>query len=544
MNERPLFAAKLLAVIAACFAVTMAELAAHGQTDLPNQKKVMRALPGSFGFQSNRFAKGSETRDVETEFDHSGNPENQSVDYPRTPNSPQPNTGHSTTSRVTPFSSESNASKSLQDDPWDFDLHPPQQQSGAENQAYSGSADQNAGMHTSPENAASLTEIGPYNLRSPYSSAVGPYQDQYPLYGQGQTQQFPYDYGANAPPQYGQIPSYGRAYQGVQTPTAPQLNPQRSQDLFVQNMDNRAFWNQFPSTPPEKPDATPEGYESIGAIIANGYVYGRIELAIWEPHFRNNVGLSIQQGPLTTYDSFDFGFEFTPRYVLGFETNAGPGIELVHWKFNEFSDLLAFAGDGISTAEIFVLPAQGTSPIVLTAGAGQAISARHDMNVHSTTINFFKAYQAPVTKFRGLLGFRYATFKHVLLANASSGESLLSDVDFVGGGPNLGIDYERPIGHTSLKLLGGFGSSLLFGDRQHRVFESGLPRLVERRTDHPLTVLDIHGGIEWHRKIARCNSIAVRALFESQYWIGGGSAVDPTSDFGLYGMVISVGITR
>lgn len=312
---------------------------------------------------------------------------------------------------------------------------------------------------------------------------------------------------------------------------------------FGQNWERDQFWNQFATRHPES--GRIEGYETLGAVVANGFAYGRIEIAFWEPHFGNNGGLAISSGALTVNEPFDFGFELTPRYVVGFETNAGPGIEINYWKFNEFSDGLNFQSDGFSVGEISVLAGGAGGARTLTASApGERLESRHQMKIQSTSVNFFKAHQAPLSRLRGLLGFRHVATKHDLIASRNDGAGLFGNTNFNGGGPTVGIDYFRPIGHTRLYAFGGLGMSLLFGHHDQTIIESGVVTFRETATDHPLAIFDLHLGVEWRRKLSRCNSVLIRSVFESQHWIGGATSVDPNSDFGLYGFVFSAGITR
>lgn len=352
---------------------------------------------------------------------------------------------------------------------------------------------------------------------------------------------------------------YGPPIGTISVPAHANFQPAMNNGYFVPSYGNnhlnfaidqheaeKRFWDQF-SKPPSNADshARTEGYESFGAIIANGYLYGRIEFALMEPHFQNNRGLNISQGALNLIEPFNFGFELTPRYVIGFETNAGPGIEVTHWQFNEFSDGLNFLSNGTTNGTITVQTGvPGLTRSIMAGSAGQLLESRHHMTVNSSKLNFFKAFKGDVARIRGSIGIRYVQVDHELIANRNDGNCLCHNLNFQGGGPNIEIDYFRPIGHTQLNLVGGFAVAAMLGHRDQTIFENGSYTFVETASDNAMAALDVHLGVEWRRKIAKCNSVLIRTTFESQHWFNGGSAVDPDSDFGLHGFVFSAGFTR
>ncbi len=309
--------------------------------------------------------------------------------------------------------------------------------------------------------------------------------------------------------------------------------------------ESQHFWDQFLTEPPEGGQySRTEDYLSFASILANGHVFGRVDFAFIEPHFQSNNLLHSTVGQTTTVEPTNFSFDVTPRYSIGFETNAGPGVEAGYWQYNEFSDLLQFTSDGTSVASIRVRTGQPAEARELTAGPGQSLQARHHMTVNSSKFTVFKAFQAPVSRIRGSLGVRYVQIDHELFSERNDGATLFNNSNFQGGGPTFHLDYQRPIGHTPLKLLGGFGLSALFGHHDQSIFESDVLTHVETATDHSLAVIDLHLGVEFNQKFARCNSIFVRGAWESEHWLNGGSAADPDSDFGLHGFVISVGLSR
>ena len=310
-----------------------------------------------------------------------------------------------------------------------------------------------------------------------------------------------------------------------------------------------SFWDRFPTTPPEKPDAPPEGYESFAAIMANGFWFGSFDAFFMEPHFQGNTAVTRIAGIGRQPKAFDFGFEFIPRITFGFETNAGPGIELDLWKMNEFSDRIFFTSDAVNSGATTVLVGDVGGTTTLTATGGETIEARHQAKIYSGGINFFKSVKNPRSRIRGAIGLRFVSLRHRMVAFRRDPFgtvtcTLTNFSDFQGLGPSVGVTYRRPIGHTSLSMLGGFRGALLFGHRDQVIRNDSLLVFQQLGKDEPLTILDAFLGVEWKREMSQCRSFFVRTNFETQYWIGGGSAIDADANFGLYGFTLSLGVTR
>ena len=285
-------------------------------------------------------------------------------------------------------------------------------------------------------------------------------------------------------------------------------------------------------------------------IIASGKFFAVAEVAYLRPHFLGNTAISIDGPSFSESIPFDFDNEPAPFIRAGFESKYGPGFELNYFNINANSENIAQTFDGISPITSIASVTGPNRFTALTAdGIGETLNANHSFEIEQIGFNVFKDIEFKVSRIGGQFGFTYANIAQSLENTVNDGggailDSLNSTSDFRGFGPQLGINYYRPVGHTPLEFLASFSGLGLFGRRDQ--FVDNTQGVVERRfgADEFIAMLDLTAGIQYKKTIGEDRHWFARLGFKHQTWLGGGTAVDPTGDFGLKGLTFGVGYNR
>jgi hypothetical protein len=284
-------------------------------------------------------------------------------------------------------------------------------------------------------------------------------------------------------------------------------------------------------------------------IIATGRFFGSAELAFLRPHFVGNTAFSIDGPEFSQSIPFDFDNETAPHLRFGFESKYGPGFEFNYFTLNANSESVSQSFDGVSSVNtIAAITGPNRFSQLSADSVGQTLDANHSFEIETYGFNVFKDIQFKVTKMGGRFGFIYANVAQSLEASVTDGggvvDTLNSTSDFRGFGPQVGLDYYRPVGHTPLEFVTSVTGAGLFGRRDQ--FVNNTAGLVERRfgADEFMAKLDLRTGLQYKKTVAENRAVFARLSFVHQTWLGGGTAVDPTGDFGLKGVTFGVGYNR
>lgn len=329
------------------------------------------------------------------------------------------------------------------------------------------------------------------------------------------------------------------------------LRPEEAPGTMSEAMSREQFWNQFATLPEDKKGRT-AGYDSIQAVLNNGFWFGGVDFLYLEPTFQENNAFTIVQGTQSSADHVDFGFDVSYKGYFGFETNAGPAFKASFWRLNNYSainDISIGPGQTVTTridlgdSDNQYLLGPGASP-------GSRLTVQQQMKINSTELMIYKDQKNPVSRVRGNIGLRHISLQQLLFAGLDdpvAGSQVVRNFnDYFGAGPKIGIEYFRPIGHTDLELQSGFFGSLLFG-RRDQIFDAAgtTPwRFEQTGKVETVSIFEMYVGVQWNIQVSKCQHVFVRTALESQLWAGSDTALDIGSDFGLYGMTFGFGITR
>ncbi len=289
-------------------------------------------------------------------------------------------------------------------------------------------------------------------------------------------------------------------------------------------------------------------YPPMSEILATGRYFGMAEWQALKPYHLGNHAIAVQSGGSSSAISHDFDFEAAHRLRLGFESKYGPGIEFQYSQYDHLSDSVGFTSDGLATGTSEVAFGTGNVTSLVASGAGDLLTSRHDLEIHSLTAMFFKEVKLPISRVNGTFGLRYVSVAQQMLSQRTSGGALTGSLvnlqDLRALGPTLGLEYYRPVGHTPLELMGSFSGSLLFGNRDQYVSNAGVLDFNSIGNNEFLVLGDFYGGLQYVRHRAEKRSWYARLGIQHQVWLGGGTGTDPGGDFGLRGVSFAVGWNR
>ena len=293
-----------------------------------------------------------------------------------------------------------------------------------------------------------------------------------------------------------------------------------------------------------------EQFPSMREILANSVYFAEFDFLLLQPSFGGNTAISSGAGGVLTADPFNFDLEPAFRVAAGYESDFGPGFVLDYFQFDNNSDLASFTIDGTSVGEASVFQLGANALTTLGAfNAGETLNASHSLELHSTSVQAFKAINFARASVTGRFGLQLTSIRQDLEANVTgAGGGVLSRLtgttEVNAFGPRFGIDYKRRVGHTPLQLISSATGALLFGDRDQNVTNSLTGEASSVGADEFITHIDIFFGLQMRRYRGEKRNTAMRLGFVNQSWIGGGTAIDPNDDFGFQGVSFTLGLNR
>jgi len=295
-------------------------------------------------------------------------------------------------------------------------------------------------------------------------------------------------------------------------------------------------------------------YPPFSEILATGRYFASFEAQFVRPRFNGNSGIAIvdQSGGFSATNSqvFDFDFEYTPNFRVGFESKFGPGFEVNYRTLRAGSDLQSFTSGATTSASLRAsLPDSSFSSVISTTGPGQTLSGTQQLNFESIGFSIFKEVQLPITRINGLFGFQAVDIDHLVDATVVDGtgavlQEQISRSDMRAFGPRIRLEYFRPVGHTRLEFLTQIGGSLLFGKRDQFIGGQGSNAFQRVDTDELLTTFEFLTALQIKQSIGEKRTVFGRIGYLNQAFNSGGSGFLAQDDFGLRGFTFLIGYNR
>ena len=308
-------------------------------------------------------------------------------------------------------------------------------------------------------------------------------------------------------------------------------------------------YSPYPWDPPVYDPATDPDHpkKSFNEVFYYGRKFVNYDLLLFEPRFRQSPAIVRQSGAANqVLEANDFESDFSNRLGLGFESRQGPGGGLEYTEWEQTAILRATAGGADVLSTSIAVPT-GAAAINLTSfAAGQTLQVSAASDVQVLDGMLFKQLKFPISTITGQLGVRYADLEHQFQGVVSSGgapvSQLVSETDFRGFGPRIGVSYQRPVGHTRFQLRGSMFGSILAGDRDHNSLHSNGQSWAFRNSEQIVTATELRLGLVYQYRFSDSSAVQARVGYESQHWFNGGTAQDPFGSFGTTGFSFGVGV--
>jgi len=312
-----------------------------------------------------------------------------------------------------------------------------------------------------------------------------------------------------------------------------------SHDSFSQSSERDLFGTHSPSEKQPQP------------LGSRGQWFGRYEALVAWPYYSNgHQGLTIQSGPLSISEPFDYNLIIGNRGVIGWESKKGPG------GMFQYTDLFAVSERLSAGAVGAILGVEGgavvpglTDPFSIVAIPGERFESTAREHLTSYRPTAFKRVYFPVSTISGGFGFDYTVLRQSVshsrfanLATTAPSETLDGRRRFSGIGPSFDIEYHRPIGHTKLAMLGGAQMGVLFGSDRWNVLQNGSTTYHES-SHRVITNANVRIGVEWSQAIGSRPDSRVFARFtiEGQNWLNAGNFSSSDASLGFLSGNFAIG---
>jgi hypothetical protein len=342
-------------------------------------------------------------------------------------------------------------------------------------------------------------------------------------------------------PRDGQLhDAYSRSYRSRQ-PSLKQVRPDDpwNQDDFAP-LATDLFGQPVDAQPGDRP---PRG--------SRGQWFGRYEaLLVWPYDSQGHSGMLVDRSGRGSVEPFEYPLVYGNRGVLGWESTKGPGGMFQYTDVFAVSQRLAAATTGgITTASARVEIPGIDTPVAITAGPGERLEGTVREHLTSYRPTVFKRVYFPISTITGGFGLDYTLLRQSIeysrfadLAVPTASETLDGRRRFSGIGPTFDIEYHRPIGHTSLAMLGGAQMGVLFGSDRWEVLRDG-NEIFSHHARRTVTNATVRIGVEWSQPVGSHPDSRVFARFtiEGQNWLHIGNLSRPDAALGLLSGNFSLG---
>lgn len=287
----------------------------------------------------------------------------------------------------------------------------------------------------------------------------------------------------------------------------------------------------------------------VSEMIENGRFFLSGGASFLQPGFQSNTAIATTGGATAQNLAFDFDYSTSPVVKIGFQSARGQGVELNYWKFGQTSNESVFTSDGteVGTARSWML-GPGQWSVLTAASAGETLRANHRLDADSFGISFFSEARNPNSRVVGKFGLQWISLTQSMSSVLSNSGGTIGQLDsrtnLNGFGPSGGIEYYSRIGNSNLEWVTSANGALLFGRRDQSIQNSLASDFVQADADEFLANAGLFLGVQYMKMVAETRGYYVRIGMDYQAWLGGGSAVNPDTDFGLRGFSISLGYNR
>jgi hypothetical protein len=305
------------------------------------------------------------------------------------------------------------------------------------------------------------------------------------------------------------------------------------------------------------------GSPTFEEILRTGRFFSSANVSFLKPVLQGDVAFDISGSAGQFHDNFEYDYNSASQFSLGFESLAGPGINVSYWEFDGASETASWTNPDVNhnlqTIDFGgLLGGRGIS----TRGFDDTVTVTDALDIQRIEASFYKDIKFKVSRMSGRFGFQWIEINRQ--TNALYAETFFEGGEthtwagadqFQGAGPTFGFDYFRPIGHTKIEFLASGDCGLSFGHRDKVVkvvvnadFDNGFetPDIVFQNggDDEFLTNLNLFMGVQYVISRGGNRCFYLRSGLDYQAWLGADNTTASNSDFGLRGFSVTLGYNR
>lgn len=263
-----------------------------------------------------------------------------------------------------------------------------------------------------------------------------------------------------------------------------------------------------------------------------------------KPHYGSNdaffVGTPTGSGFNVANREFSYNLDLSPRVFLEWVAPNDFGFRVTWFSFENGADAVT---DQVGDAGFI------RRPLSPTEYPGGRITAGNDVSLNVLDFDLTQRLRVRRSLLNLGVGLRLANYEQdytSTISNPAYGAAVgNAGQQFNGFGPSVFAEWRRPIGQTRFSLLANIRGSMLYGESKTDIFQRdpmGQTFSFQADNDDFVAVGEAQLGGEWSAWISNRTVLFVQAAFESQYWMGVGTAFDRNDDLGLIGVNTTVGL--
>jgi hypothetical protein len=262
-----------------------------------------------------------------------------------------------------------------------------------------------------------------------------------------------------------------------------------------------------------------------------------------KPHYGSNDAFYVTTASggsaVTTNRDFSHSLDLSPRVFVEYVWPTDTGLRVTWFGFDHDADSITARS-----------PEGGflVTPFGQVAMPGESLHASSSFDIDTIDVDLTQRFQVQRSLINLGGGLRWAEYVHDYRADIANGaaarQATSASRRFSGAGPTVFAEWRRPIGMSPFSLLANVRGSVLYGRSTSNVVAETPTSFAafRSRTDDFVAIGETQLGGEWSTWISRRSVFYVQVAWETQYWLGVGTALDRNDDLGLYGFSTTLGL--
>jgi hypothetical protein len=298
--------------------------------------------------------------------------------------------------------------------------------------------------------------------------------------------------------------------------------------------------------PCQQPSVVPQGglYHGMGGAQRCGWATG-YSFVFLKPFYGANTAFTVLTpgaggSTFGNDQQFDYSLNLSSRVFVEYVGQSDTGIRATWFGFQNDADSI--------NANV---PAGGfvARPIGSIAVPGETVHAASGFDLDTIDLDLTHRVRVRQSLLNIGGGVRWAGYRQSYESSITSpmlGQEVgNASRQFHGIGPTLFAEWRRPLWSSQFSLLANVRGSMLYGSSKSASYQQGLlggESAFQSKNDDFIAIGESQLGGEWSAWISRRTVLFVQMAWETQYWLGVGTAFDKNDDLGLFGFNTTVGL--